>query len=90
MIYFVIILGIIENENHLRRSNKYLYILTGFIYYVRVLFVEYIWPATTRGEQTTKDIDRFLELQKKYLVVGNYNLYSFLIKILEYNKIINI
>jgi hypothetical protein len=32
--------------------------------------------------QTAEDIDRFLELRKKYLVVGSYSLCSFLIKML--------
>ncbi|KAH8749838.1 hypothetical protein F5882DRAFT_266270, partial [Hyaloscypha sp. PMI_1271] len=55
IIHFVAILGIIEDENRLRHSNKYSYILTRFIYYVRVLFVEYILLVATIGEQSTKD-----------------------------------
>ncbi len=90
MIHFTAVLGIIEDENRLRCGNEYSYILAGFIYYVRVLFVEYTLPAATRAEQTAEDINRFLELQKKYLVVRSYSLYSFLIKMLGYSKTISI
>jgi hypothetical protein len=86
MIYFVAVLGIVEDENRLRRGDEYLYMLAGFMYCVRVLFVEYILPAATRAEQTAEDIDRFLELRKKYLVVGSYSPCSFLIKMLGYGK----
>jgi len=34
MIHFIAILGIIEDENRLRYSDEYLYILARFIYYV--------------------------------------------------------
>jgi hypothetical protein len=90
MTHFTAVLGIIEDENRLRRSDEYSYILTGFIYCVRVLFIEYTLPAATRGEQTVKDIDRFLELRKKYLVVRSYSLCSFLIKMLGYGKTMSI
>ncbi|PVH68300.1 hypothetical protein DL98DRAFT_441476 [Cadophora sp. DSE1049] len=90
IIHFTAVLSIVENENRLKRSNKYLYMLARFIYYVRVLFVKYTLPAATRAKQTTKDIDRFLKLRKKYLVVGSYSLYSFLIKMLRYSKTISI
>ncbi|PVH68411.1 hypothetical protein DL98DRAFT_441263 [Cadophora sp. DSE1049] len=90
IIYFTAVLGIVENENRLKRSNKYLYILAGFIYYVRVLFVKYTLPAATRAEQTAEDIDRFFKLRKKYLVVRSYSLCSFLIKMLGYSKTISI
>ncbi|PVH75565.1 hypothetical protein DL98DRAFT_350350, partial [Cadophora sp. DSE1049] len=87
IIHFTAVLGIVKDENRLKRSNEYLYMLARFIYYVRVLFVEYILPAATRAKQIAEDIDRFFELQKKYLVVRSYSLYSFLIKILGYSKI---
>ncbi|KAH6689247.1 hypothetical protein BKA61DRAFT_500596, partial [Leptodontidium sp. MPI-SDFR-AT-0119] len=50
MIHFAAVLGIIEDENRLRRSDEYLYILVGFMYCVRVLFVEYILLVATRAE----------------------------------------
>lgn len=86
IIHFVAVLGIIEDENRLRRGDEYSYMLTGFMYYVRVLFVEYILLVAMMGEQSTKDIDRFLKLWKEYLVVRSYSLCSFLIKILGYGK----
>jgi hypothetical protein len=60
--------------------------LAGFMYCVRVLFVENTLPAATRGEQTAEDIDRFLELRKKFLMVGSCSPCSFLIKMLGYGK----
>ncbi|PVH71204.1 hypothetical protein DL98DRAFT_435588 [Cadophora sp. DSE1049] len=90
IIYFTAVLGIIENENRLKRGNKYLYILARFIYCVRVLFVKYTLLATTKAEQTAENINRFFKLRKKYFIIGSYSLYSFLIKILGYGKIISI
>jgi superfamily II DNA helicase RecQ len=86
VIHFAAVLGIVEDENRLRRGDEYSYMLAGLMYCVRVLFVEHTLPAATRGEQTAKDIDRFLELRKKYLVVGSYSPCSFLIKMLGYGK----
>jgi superfamily II DNA helicase RecQ len=86
IIHFAAVLGIVEDENRLRRGDEYSYMLAGFMYCVRVLFIEYTLPAATRAEQTARDIDRFLELRKKYLVVGSYSPCSFLIKMLGYGK----
>lgn len=86
MIHFAAVLGIVEEENRLRRGDEYSYMLAGFMYCIRVLFVEHTLPAATRAEQTADDIDRFLELRKKYLVVGSYAPCSFLIKMLGYGK----
>jgi hypothetical protein len=86
IIHFAAVLGIVEDENRLRRGDEYSYMLAGFMYCVRVLFVEHTLPAATRGEQTAEDIDRFLELRKKFLVVGSYSPCSFLIKMLGYGK----
>ena len=86
MIHFAAVLGIVEGGNRLRRGDEYLHMLAGFMYCDRVLFVEYTLPAATRAEQNAEDIDRFLELRKKYLVVGSYSPCSFLIKMLGYGK----
>lgn len=86
IVHFAAVLGIVEDENRLRRGDEYSYMLAGFMYCVRVLFVEYALPAATRAEQTAEDIDRFLALRKKYLVVGSYSPCSFLIKMLGYGK----
>lgn len=89
MIHFVAVLGIVEEENCLQRSDEYSYILIGFMYYIRVLFIEHALLAATRGEQTRDDIDQFLKLQRGYLVVRSYSLCSFLIKMLGYRKTIS-
>ncbi len=60
--------------------------LAGFVCWVRVLFVGYVLRAATRIEQTKEDIDRFLELRKKYLVIRSYSLCSFLVKMLGYGR----
>ena len=86
MIHFAAVLGIVEEENRLRRGDEYSYMLAGFMYCIRVLLVEHALPAATRGEQTRDDIDRFLELRRGYLVVGSYSPCSFLIKMLGYGK----
>lgn len=90
MIHFATVLGIVEDENRLRRGEEYSYMLAGFMYCIRVLFVEDALPAATRREQTGEDIDRFLELRRKHLVVGSYGPCSFLIKMLGYGKTMSI
>ncbi|KFZ23524.1 hypothetical protein V502_01997 [Pseudogymnoascus sp. VKM F-4520 (FW-2644)] len=39
MIHFAAVLGIVEEENRLRRGDEYSYMLAGFMYCIRVLFV---------------------------------------------------
>ncbi|KFZ15860.1 hypothetical protein V501_02515 [Pseudogymnoascus sp. VKM F-4519 (FW-2642)] len=58
MIHFTAVLGIVEEENRLRRGDEYSYMLAGFMYCIRVLFIEHALPAATRGEQTRDDINR--------------------------------
>ncbi|KAH8749811.1 hypothetical protein BGZ57DRAFT_715841, partial [Hyaloscypha finlandica] len=50
MTYFAAVLGIVEDENRLRRNSEYSYMLANvrFIYGIRVLFVEYTLLAATR------------------------------------------
>ena len=50
MIHFAAVLGIVKEENCLQCGNKYLYMLAGFMYCIRVLFVEHALLAATRGE----------------------------------------
>jgi hypothetical protein len=47
IVYFVAVLGIIKDKNRLRHRDKYLYMLVGFMYYVRMLFVKHTLLATT-------------------------------------------
>ena len=72
MVHFAAVLGIDEEGGRLRKGEECSFIMAGFLYCIRVLFVEYTLPAATRAEQTQVDIDRFLELRQKYLVVGGY------------------
>jgi hypothetical protein len=90
IVHFAAVLGIVENKKRLYRRNKYSYMLAGFIYCVRVLFIEHTLPVATQAEQTAEDIDQFFELYKKFLVVESYSLCSFLIKMLGYGKTMSI
>lgn len=47
MIHFAAVLGIVKDENRLRRGEEYSYMLGGFMYCIRVLFVEHALPAAT-------------------------------------------
>ena len=90
MVHFTAVLGIDEEGVRLRKGEESSFIMAGFLYYIRVLFVEYTLPAITRADQTQVDIDRFLELRQKYLVVGGYCPTGFIIKWLSYRKTISI
>lgn len=90
MVHFAAVLGIDEEGIRLRKGEECSFIFAGFLYCIRVLFVEYTLPAAARVEQTQVDIDRFLELRQKYLVVGGYCPTGFLIKWLGYRKTISI
>ena len=89
MVHFAAVLGIDEEGVRLRKGEESSFIMASFLYYIRVLFVEYTLPAVTRAEQTQVDIDRFLELRQKYLVVGGYCPTGFIIKWLGYRKTIS-
>ena len=89
MVHFAAVLGIDEEGVRLRKGEECSFIMAGFLYCIRVLFVEYTLPAATRAEQTRVDIDRFLELRQKYLVVGGYCPTGFIIKWLGYGKTIS-
>ena len=89
MVHFAAVLGIDEEGVRLRKGEECSFIMAGFLYCIRVLFVEHTLPAATRTEQTQVDIDRFLELRQKYLVVGGYCPTGFIIKWLGYGKTIS-
>jgi hypothetical protein len=63
MVYFTTILGINEEGVRLRKDEEYFFIIAGFLYCIRVLFIEYTLPAITRAKQTRVNIDYFLELR---------------------------
>ena len=89
MVHFAAVLGIDEEGSRLQRGAECSFIMAGFLYCIRVIFLEYTLPAATRGEQTRDDIDRFLALQEKYIVVGGYCPTGFIIKWLGYGKTIS-
>ena len=82
-------LGIDEEGSRLRKGKESSFIIAGFLYCIRVLFVEHTLLAATRAKQTKDDIDHFLELRKNYLVVGGYCPTRFIIKWLGYRKTIS-
>jgi hypothetical protein len=86
----VAVLGIDEEGVRLRKGEECSFIMAGFLYCIRVLFVEYILLVITRAKQTQVDIDRFLELWQKYLVVGGYCPTGFIIKWPGYGRTISI
>jgi hypothetical protein len=47
IVYFAAVLEIVENKNRLYYGDKYSYMLAGFIYCVRVLFVKHTLSAAT-------------------------------------------
>jgi hypothetical protein len=47
IVHFAAVLRIVKDKNCLRHKNKYSYMLAGFMYYVRVLFIKHTLPAAT-------------------------------------------
>ena len=86
LVHFAGVLGIDEEMSRLRRGEHYSYMLAGFVYCIRVIFVEFTLPSARRVEQTGADIDRFLEMRLKYLIVGSYSPMSTLVRMLGYGK----
>ncbi|KAH7413535.1 hypothetical protein BKA64DRAFT_567909, partial [Cadophora sp. MPI-SDFR-AT-0126] len=50
IVYFTAVLDINEEGGRLRKGKEYSFIIAGFLYCIRVLFVEYTLPATIRAE----------------------------------------
>jgi len=50
MVHFAAVLGIDEEGVRLRKGKESSFIMAGFLYCIRVLFVEYTLPAATRAE----------------------------------------
>ena len=89
LVHFAAVLGIDEEGIRLRKGEECSFILAGYLYCIRVLFVEHTLPAATRAEQTDVDIDRFLELRGKFLIAGAYCPTGFIIRWLGYGKTIS-
>jgi hypothetical protein len=50
MVHFAAVLGIDEEGVRLRKGEECSFIMAGFLYYIRVLFIEYTLPVTIRAE----------------------------------------
>ena len=87
MVHFGAILGINEEGTNLLLGDRCSFKFAGFIYCIRVLFLEHVLPTSMRKDMTPQDLDRFLEMRAKYLVVGSYNPTGELIKWLSYGKV---
>ncbi|KFY96398.1 hypothetical protein V500_02459 [Pseudogymnoascus sp. VKM F-4518 (FW-2643)] len=89
LVHFAAVLGIDEEGIRLRKGGECSFILAGYLYCIRVLFVEHALLAATQAEQTDVDIDWFLELRGKYLITGAYCPTGFIIRWLAYGKTIS-
>ena len=89
IVHFVAVIGINDKGTRLLLGDKCLFKFTGFIYCIWVLFLEHVLPTHTRTKITAADIDRFLEIRAKFLVVGGYNPTRELVKWLRYRKTIS-
>jgi hypothetical protein len=90
IVHFGAVLGINEEGTNLLLGDRCSFKFAGFIYCIRVLFLEHVLPTSMRPEMTAQDIDHFLEMRAKFLVVGGYNLTGELIKWLGYGKIMSL
>jgi hypothetical protein len=48
MLHFIAILSIDEENNRLKEANDYSYILTGLVYYTRIIGLEFLLPSKNR------------------------------------------
>jgi superfamily II DNA or RNA helicase len=90
MVHFGAVMGINEEGTNLLLGDRCSFKFAGFIYCIRVLFLEHVLPTSMRLDMTPRDIDHFLEMRAKYLVVGGYNPTGELIKWLGYGKIMSL
>ena len=86
MVHFAAVMGINDEGTQLLLGDHCSFKFAGFIYCIRVLFLEHVLPTYTRTDMTAGDIDRFLEMRAKFLVVGGYNPTGELVKWLGYGK----
>jgi hypothetical protein len=90
MVHFGAVLGINEEGTNLLLGDRCSFKFAGFIYCIRVLFLEHVLPTNMRRKMTAQHIDYFLEMRAKYLVVGGYNPTGELIKWLGYGKVMSL
>lgn len=89
LVHFAAVLGIDEEGICLRKGGECSFVLAGYLYCIRVLFVEHTLPAAMQAEQTDVDIDRFLDLRRQYLIAGAYCPTGFIIRWVGYGKTIS-
>ena len=89
MVHFGAVLGINEEGSTLLLGDRCSFKFAGFIYCIRVLFLEHVLPTRMRKDMTPADLDRFLAMRAQYLIVGGYNPTGELIKWLGYGKVMS-
>jgi hypothetical protein len=80
IVHFAAVIGINNKGTKLLLGNKCLFKFAGFIYYIWVLFLKHVLLTPTRTNITGDNIDRFLKIQAKFLVISGYNLTRELVK----------
>ena len=90
MVHFAAVMGISDEGTNLLLGDRCSFKFAGFIYCIRVLFLEHVLPTSMRREMTAGDIDHFLDMRAKFLVVGGYNPTGELIKWLGYGKVMSL
>jgi hypothetical protein len=90
MVHFGAVMGINEEGTNLMLGDRCLFKFAGFIYCIYILFLEYVLPMSMQKDMMLQDLDRFLEIQVKYLVVGGYNPTGEMIKWLGYSKVMSL
>ena len=90
MVHFAAVMGISDEGTNLLLGDKCSFKFAGFIYCIRVLFLEHVLPTSIRREMIARDIDHFLDIRAKFLVVGGYNPTGELIKWLGYGKVMSL
>lgn len=66
MVHFGAVMGISEEGSNLLLGDQCSFKFAGFIYCIRVLFVEHVLPTSMRPEMTARDIDHFLDMRAKF------------------------
>lgn len=90
MVHFAAVMGISDEGTNLLLGDRCSFKFAGFIYCIRVLFLEHVLPTSMRRDMTARDIDHFLDMRAKFLVVGGYNPTGELIKWLGYGKVMSL
>jgi hypothetical protein len=90
IVHFTAVMGISNKGTNLLLGDRCSFKFAGFIYCIHVLFLEHVLPTSIRRDMTARDIDHFLDMRAKFLVVGGYNLTGELIKWLGYSNVMSL